>query len=131
MNSGAHTLLIAIYADSQSGRSDKEQRWLTRFIRLLQQYMISETNSSSMAEEIEDADRAIEIVRDYADDECVGEFGEVLDARQGTTTGSSNSAPTRSQTGTNIAYNSRPLAIYSHMTVRPKSSPPAIGALLF
>lgn len=35
-----------------------------------------------MAGEIEDADRAIEVVRNYADDECVGEFGEVLDARQ-------------------------------------------------
>jgi hypothetical protein len=35
-----------------------------------------------MAGEIEDADRAIEVVKNYADDECVGEFGEVLDARQ-------------------------------------------------
>jgi hypothetical protein len=35
-----------------------------------------------MAGEIEDADRAIEVVRDYADDECVGELGEVLDGTQ-------------------------------------------------
>ena len=35
-----------------------------------------------MEGEITDADTAIEIARDYADDECVGEFGEVLDTRQ-------------------------------------------------
>jgi hypothetical protein len=35
-----------------------------------------------MKGEIEDADTAIEIVRDYADDECIGELGEVTDARR-------------------------------------------------
>lgn len=35
-----------------------------------------------MEDEITDTDTAVEIARDYAVDECVGEFGEVLDARR-------------------------------------------------
>ena len=35
-----------------------------------------------MEGEIENSDTAIEIAREYADVECVGELGEVLDARQ-------------------------------------------------
>jgi hypothetical protein len=34
----------------------------------------------SMEGKITDTDTAVEIARDYADDECVGEFGEVLEA---------------------------------------------------
>lgn len=92
----------------------------TRFIRLLQQYIITETNSSSMAGEIEDADRAIELVRNYAEDECVGEFGEVLDARQENNNWTVEFRTHTFSDSTNIAYSSRPLAIYFHMTVRPK-----------
>ena len=33
-------------------------------------------------EEIDDADTAITVARDYATDDCIGEFGEVMDVRQ-------------------------------------------------
>jgi hypothetical protein len=35
-----------------------------------------------MEGKIEDPDTAIEIARDYADEECIGEVGEVVDARR-------------------------------------------------
>jgi hypothetical protein len=35
-----------------------------------------------MEGKITDTDTAVEIARDYSDDECVGEFGEVLEARR-------------------------------------------------
>jgi hypothetical protein len=45
-------------------------------------YIVSETEEFSMKGEIEDSDTAIEIARDYADEECLGELGEVIDARR-------------------------------------------------
>jgi hypothetical protein len=45
-------------------------------------YIVSETEEFSMKGEIEDSDTAIEIARDYADEECLGELGEVIEVRR-------------------------------------------------
>ncbi|UOO96771.1 hypothetical protein MUK72_14580 (plasmid) [Halococcus dombrowskii] len=44
--------------------------------------IVVETQVVSMGDEITDTDTAVEIAKDYADDECVGELGEILDARR-------------------------------------------------
>ena len=33
-------------------------------------------------EEVDDTETAIEVARDYATDDCIGEFGEIMDVRQ-------------------------------------------------
>jgi hypothetical protein len=43
-------------------------------------YIVFEAEESSMEGDIEDPDRAIEIAKDYAADDCLGELGEVVDA---------------------------------------------------
>ena len=64
------------------------ERWWERlsvvFFALCEQFVGHliglEGEVSPMKGEITDADTAVEIAKDYADEECVGELGEVLDA---------------------------------------------------
>ena len=80
---------MEIYVGSRGARDSDRIQYSTRgssvppnYSSTSVAYIVFETEASSMKGEIEDPDTAIEIARDYAADDCVGELGEVLDVRQ-------------------------------------------------